>query len=210
MATAGQTFENPVTGEKMVFVKTGRETNGMVLEIEFFIQPNSGKGLSAHVHPYYAERFELIAGSAHYKLANAELSTQANDILMLPIGVAHVHPWNVGNDVLHVRKITQLNKPDMQLLLASATFFESLYALAQQGKVGKDGLPKDLLQTIVLLQAFCLGSVLWLSSRGDYRKSSQSITPLPNLLHQWNEHMVQCQWTTKTSLHTRCVLLYLV
>ncbi len=167
MATAGQTFENPVTGEKMVFVKTGRETNGMVLEIEFFIQPNSGKGLSAHVHPYYAERFELIAGSAHYKLANAELSTQANDILTLPIGVAHVHPWNVGDDVLHVRKITQLNKPDMQLLLASATFFESLYALAQQGKVGKDGLPKDLLQTIVLLQAlepsaYVAGIPIWI------------------------------------------------
>src|SRR6266568_2285444 len=126
MATAGQTFENPVTGEKMVFVKTGRETNGMVLEIEFFIQPNSGKGLSAHVHP-----------------------------------------WNVGDDVLHVRKITQLNKPDMQLLLASATFFESLYALAQQGKVGKDGLPKDLLQTIVLLQAlepsaYVAGIPIWI------------------------------------------------
>jgi hypothetical protein len=73
----------------------------------------------------------------------------------------------VGSGVLHWRKITQLEKPDMQLLLASAGFFESLYALAQQGKVGADGLPKNPLQTIVLLQAlepsaYVEGLPLWI------------------------------------------------
>ena len=153
MAKAGQAFENPVTGERMVFVKTGYESNGTILEIEFFIRPNSGRGLAAHFHPYFDERIEVIAGTAHYELGSVELPTQAGDLLMLPRSIPHIHPWNVGNDELHVRKTTQLDKPAMDLLLASAGFFESLYALAQQGKVNKDGLPKNPLQTIVLLQA---------------------------------------------------------
>jgi hypothetical protein len=39
MATTGQAFENPVMGERMVFYKTGRDTNGTRVEIEFFIKP---------------------------------------------------------------------------------------------------------------------------------------------------------------------------
>jgi quercetin dioxygenase-like cupin family protein len=167
MAKAGQTFENPVTGERMVFNKTAYESNGTVLDIEFFVKPNSGQGLAAHFHPYFAERVEIIAGLAHYKLGGTELPANAGDMVMLPKDVPHVHPWNTGNDMLHWRKITQLDKPDMELLLASAGFFESLYALAQQGKAGKDGLPKNPLQTVVLLQAlepsaYVAGIPLWI------------------------------------------------
>ena len=167
MATAGQAFENPVTGERMVFVKTGYESNGTILEIEFFFRPNSGRGLAAHFHPYFDERIEVIAGTAHYELGSVELPTQAGDLLMLPRSIPHIHPWNVGNDELHVRKTTQLDKPAMDLLLASAGFFESLYALAQQGKIGEDGLPKNFLQKVVVVQAlqpgtYALGLPIWI------------------------------------------------
>jgi len=55
--------------------------------------------------------------------------------------------------VLHVRKITRLDRPDKDLLFKSEAFFETLYALAQEGKVGTDGLPKNLLQKVVVGQA---------------------------------------------------------
>jgi hypothetical protein len=153
MAAAGQAFENPVTGERMVFGKTARDSNGMLLEIEFFIKPNTGKGLPAHFHLYFDERFEILAGAARYIVGNVEHPANAGDVIMLSKGIPHVHPWNVGNDVLHVRKITQLDKPDKGLLLKSEEFFETLYALAQEGKIGTDGLPKNLLQKVVLGQA---------------------------------------------------------
>jgi len=167
MAKAGQTFDNPVTGERMVFNKTGYESNGNVLDIEFFVRPGAGTGLAAHFHLFFDERAEILAGSAHYQVGGAELPTSTGDEIVLPRNVPHVHPWNVGNDVLHWRKITQLDKPDMDLLLASARFFESLYALAQQEKVGANGLPKNLLQTVVLLQAlepsaYVAGLPVWL------------------------------------------------
>lgn len=153
MAIAGERFEDPFTGNQLVFAKTARDTNGTRLEIEFFIQPDTGKGLSAHFHPYFDERFEILAGSAHYMLGNDERSTQAGDVFVLPKGVPHVHPWNVGNDVLHWRKITQLDKPNMDWLLETEEFFETLYALAQQRKLGPDGLPSNLLQKVVVAQA---------------------------------------------------------
>src|SRR5713101_1037436 len=167
MARAGEAFENPLTGEKMVFVKTGSDTNGELLEIEFFIQPNMGKGLAAHFHPYFDERIEIIAGSARYRVGTDERTTQAGDAFLLPRGVAHVHPWNVGSDVLHYRKTTLLDKPNLQWLLETEEFFESLYALAQQGQVGNDGLPKNLLQKVVVVQAlqphtYAAGIPIWI------------------------------------------------
>jgi quercetin dioxygenase-like cupin family protein len=197
MATAGQAFENPVTGERMIFNKTAHETNGTLLEIEFFVKSSSGRGLAAHFHPYYAERVEIIAGVAHYKLGQTERPAKAGDVIMLLQGIPHIHPWNTGNDVLHWRKTTQLDKSDEHLLLASAAFFESLYALAQQGKVGKNGMPKNPLQTVMLLQAlqpsaYIAGLPIWLQRslfgvlvaigralgyKSSYTAVSTSITP---------------------------------
>jgi mannose-6-phosphate isomerase-like protein (cupin superfamily) len=151
MTRAGQVFENPVTGERMIVNKTGHETNGTILDIEFFVKPNSETGPNAHVHPHFAEHVEIISGSARYQVGQTQLQASTGDVVILPKDVPHIHPWNIGQDVLHWRKITQLDTSDMQILEAAAGFFESMYALAQQGKVGKNGLPKNLLQTIMLL-----------------------------------------------------------
>jgi quercetin dioxygenase-like cupin family protein len=153
MAAAGQTFVNPLTRERMVFITTARDSNGLLLEIEFFIQPNTGRVLPAHFHPSFDERFEILSGSARYIVGNDERPANAGDELVLPRGTPHIHPWNVGTDVLHVRKITRLDTPDKDLLLKSEEFFETLYALAQAGKTGPDGLPTNLLQKVVVGQA---------------------------------------------------------
>jgi hypothetical protein len=106
----------------------------------FLVQSVKGEGDHGVVgHPH-----EIIEGSAHYRVGNDVLSTSTGDTFTLPQNVPHIHPWNTGNDVLRWRKITQLDRPDMQLLLASVSFFESLYALAQRGKVEKTVYPKTI------------------------------------------------------------------
>ncbi len=132
---------------------TAHETNGTLLEIEFFIKPHTGKGLGAHIHPSFDERFEIITGSACYMIGQDEYSAAAGDVVVLPKAIPHVHPWNAGDDVLHVRRVIQFSKPEMSMLAATEAFLETLYALAQQGKVGKNGLPKNFLQTMVVAQA---------------------------------------------------------
>jgi len=153
MGTAGQVFENPLTGERMVFRKTAGDTNGTLLEIEFFIKPHTGKGLGAHIHPSFDERFEIITGSACYMIGHDEYPATTGDVVVLPKAIAHVHPWNADNDILHVRQVIQFSKPAWPMLVSIEAFLETLYALAQQGKVGKNGLPKNFLQTVVVAQA---------------------------------------------------------
>ena len=65
MIRAGDTIENPVTGERIVFRKTSRETNGEAVVIETYVQPN-GFVAAAHVHPSQEERFEVLRGSSAF------------------------------------------------------------------------------------------------------------------------------------------------
>ena len=39
MAKPGDVIENPVTGERIVFRKTARETNGELLQFELLLKP---------------------------------------------------------------------------------------------------------------------------------------------------------------------------
>lgn len=50
MIHAGDTLENKVTGERIVFHKTSRETGGEAVVVECFVQPG-GCVAAAHVHP---------------------------------------------------------------------------------------------------------------------------------------------------------------
>ena len=50
MAYTGQTIENPVSGERITFLQTARDTGGEKLEIELELAPD-GHVPGAHVHP---------------------------------------------------------------------------------------------------------------------------------------------------------------
>ena len=60
MIHAGDSIENPVTGERLVFRQTSRETGGEAVVVETFVKPN-GFVAAAHVHPDQEERFEVCA-----------------------------------------------------------------------------------------------------------------------------------------------------
>jgi len=59
----------------------------------------------------FAERVEIIAGLARYKVGRTELSATTGDVVVLSKDVPHTHPWNVGNEVLHWRIIIQAELP---------------------------------------------------------------------------------------------------
>ena len=58
---------NPVTGERLVFRKTSRETNGELVALETFVKPN-GFVAAAHVHPHQEEQFEILRGTVGFRL----------------------------------------------------------------------------------------------------------------------------------------------
>ena len=72
MIRTGQTIENPVTGEKLTFHKTSRDTNGEYVIVETVLRPDS-QVAAAHVHPYQTERFEVHEGSVGMKVGRNKL-----------------------------------------------------------------------------------------------------------------------------------------
>jgi hypothetical protein len=61
MIRAGDTIENPVTGERATFLKTSAETGGELVLIETTVAPD-GFVAAEHIHPYQSERFEVLSG----------------------------------------------------------------------------------------------------------------------------------------------------
>ena len=72
MIRAGDVIENPVTGERIVFLETSAETNGEAVVFECFVKP-SGFVAKPHVHPSQTELFEILEGSLVFKLHGREL-----------------------------------------------------------------------------------------------------------------------------------------
>jgi hypothetical protein len=59
MIRTGRTIENPVTGERLILHETSRDTDGAYVLIETILEPGAVVA-AAHVHPYQAERFEVL------------------------------------------------------------------------------------------------------------------------------------------------------
>jgi hypothetical protein len=56
-------IENPLSGEYLTFLATGRETDGAFTRVRFLLPPH-GKGTRAHFHTILSERFEVVSGVA--------------------------------------------------------------------------------------------------------------------------------------------------
>jgi len=141
MARAGDTLEHPVTGERIVFLKTARDTDGELLQLDFFMKPG-GFVAAAHVHPHQEERFEVLSGSMRSRVCGQERSVGAGERIVVPGGAPHVW-WNPGEEEGHVLV-------EFRPALRTETFFETFFGLAKDGKVNpKSGLANPLQMAVI-------------------------------------------------------------
>ena len=99
MVRVGDTIENAVTGERILFRKTSRETNGEAVVLECFLEPD-GFAAAAHVHPRQDERVEVLKGRIGFRLARTELELGPGERVTVPAGVPHTY-WNAGSEEAH-------------------------------------------------------------------------------------------------------------
>ena len=135
MALAGETIENPVTGERLTFLATGRDTNGQLLRIEH-VFARGGFVAAAHVHPKQEERFEVLSGRANFRIGEREATAGEGDVLIVPPGTPHTW-WNSGED--ETRVIVEFRPA-----LRTEWFFETFFGLGRDGKLDKNGRPNVL------------------------------------------------------------------
>lgn len=144
MARSGDVLEHPVTGERIVWRRVARETNGELLQGELFAVPG-GRPAAAHVHPDQEERFEVLAGTLKLVVDGKQATLRPGDIAVIPPG--RPHTWaNVGDDEARVLG-------EFRPALRTEMFFETLFGLARDGKVNSKGLP-NLLRLAVIMREY--------------------------------------------------------
>jgi mannose-6-phosphate isomerase-like protein (cupin superfamily) len=132
---AGDTIENPVTGERLVFHETSAQNGGKRVVFETIVQPG-GFVAAAHVHPYQTECFEVLEGTLGMRRGNEELELVAGQDVVVEPGTAHKF-WNAGEE--EVRFLCTVT-PALQFERLIAT----MYSLAADGKTNKKGMPNPV------------------------------------------------------------------
>ena len=140
MVEPGAEIANAVTGERLVFRKTSRETGGQAVVIETFVQPN-GFVAAAHVHPSQEERFEVLRGSLGFKIGGKKLVAGPGQRLTVPAGTPHKF-WNAGDEEAHF--VCEV-RPALQF----ESLLETMFALAADGKTNRKGMPNPLQLAVI-------------------------------------------------------------
>ncbi len=109
-----------------------------------FYKPG-GNPPPVHYHPSQEERFEVVSGEMLTHDDGVERTYGAGETFVLPPESRHsMH--NAGNEELHV--IWQTRPA-----LKTEAFFETMWGLAQDGKINPKGVP-NLLRVAVLMREY--------------------------------------------------------
>ena len=144
MPHAGQEIENPRTGQRMVFLATGAETQGELLRIECW-NPATGTDEPTHVHPRQESHSEVLSGRLRFRVDGETREVGPGETVRITAGVPHTF-GNHGTELAHWIQ-------EFRPALRSAEFFEWLFALGGRGELDEHGMP-SLLQLAVSAPAY--------------------------------------------------------
>lgn len=140
MFRAGDTIENPVTGERVVFLKTAAETGGEAVVVETYVRPG-GFVAARHVHPHQDEHFRVVSGTVGFRAGRERLELGAGESVTVPAGTPHKF-WNASD--VEARFVCEV-RPALQFEQLLAT----MYALAADGRTNRKGMPNPLRLAVI-------------------------------------------------------------
>jgi len=152
MIHTGFTIDNPFTKSRIVVLESDVETKSNGWRVELRCQPKGRPDTGEHLHLTWTETFEIISGTAYYKLDGSQHSAQAGEKFVVLPRHAHVHPWNAGDIEMVYRLSNQFDPPNPQALQDVLGVLATVAGLARAGKVDHNGLPKHPLQLAATLK----------------------------------------------------------
>ena len=156
----GQTIENPISGERITFLKTARDTNGESCLFDCRVPPGKTP-LPAHIHTRQEERFEVISGTLDVLLGRATFTLSPRQKAVLPAGIKH--QWrNAGPDDVYFR-VEVVPPRNIERVL------EAVAGMARDGKMTKKCMPKNpfrLAQLGRLSETYMPGIPIWVQKVG--------------------------------------------
>jgi quercetin dioxygenase-like cupin family protein len=136
MARAGEELHNPVTGQRLIF----RRITPELVEVESVYRPGAPDA-PEHYHPHQEERFEVLSGRVRVGLPAGPRELGPGDRLTIPPGTPHTFGGLEEEDA-------RLNWQTLPAL-KTAAFFETVWGLAEDGKVNSKGMPNPLQLAVI-------------------------------------------------------------
>ncbi len=137
-----ETIVNPIIDETIIFIETSKQTNGKKTLMEVHLGPKGGNPL--HYHKRFSESFKIIEGQLNVRVGKEIKILNQNETATAPIGTVHRF-YNTSG---------KFTKFTCELSPASEGFENVLRigcGLANDGKAGKNGLPKSLLHMAITM-----------------------------------------------------------
>ena len=135
MAYSGLVLDNPTSGERFLFHETAADTGGRLLAFDLEVSPG-GRVPAAHVHPTQEERFDVVHGTMRFRKGLRTVTAEAGDSVVVPAGTSHRFA-NVCDEPACVLV-------RVQPALKMEQLFETVVALAREGRTFGNGMPKPL------------------------------------------------------------------
>jgi hypothetical protein len=152
MIRAGFTIQNPMTKSRTIVVEGDAETKGMGWLLEVHCAPQMKSDVPEHLHLTWTETFEIISGSAHYKLNGIQKRAESGEKFVVLPRELHIHPWNAGDTEMVYRQTNRFEQPCPQAVQDVLGVFATRVGLAREGKVDSNGRPKNPLQLGITLR----------------------------------------------------------
>lgn len=145
MIRTGDVLYNSITGETLRFVETASDTDGERVVVDVHVEP-SGFVASPHFHPYQTEVFEVVEGELTFKLGRDTVVASAGDAVTVEPGTAHRF-WNATEEAARFRCTVT---PALQF----EQLIETMFALANDGKTNRYGMPSPLRLAVIAKHHF--------------------------------------------------------
>ena len=139
MAYAGKLIEDPISKQRITFLKTARDTFGEILRFEVCMA--SGGFMNRHMHPTQQERVEVLSGTVRFRIRSRERNLASGQALVVNPGEAHEVHNQSGADAVLVIEVRPALKTERGL--------EIIFGLAIEGKTNH-GRPRNVLQRAII------------------------------------------------------------
>jgi quercetin dioxygenase-like cupin family protein len=138
-------IENPVTGDRMVLLRTASSSDGACVEIQFDLPPGAA-GSPLHYHRTLGETFEVSSGSLEMIVGRgaAPRTVRAGEVVVVPARTPHAFRNASADWVTFTSVITPAGQFER--------FLRAMYGLAQDGLVGKTGMPRSPLHAALAVE----------------------------------------------------------
>jgi quercetin dioxygenase-like cupin family protein len=135
-------YENPIYGDKAVFLKTAEETNGLCTLIEMELA--AGGGNEPHLHETYAETFTVIQGDLTLLTGKEYKTLKKGESFTIPPKMVHCFKNRSKTTAKFLIEFAP-GQPGFEKVLKIG------YGLAKDGLTSKKGVPKKFSHFALLI-----------------------------------------------------------